>query len=99
MVNNLPASRNTQLMQYDIKRQPAEREPTSVVLDATLLALSKIRLTDLRVTRGWCQGKNVMRVVDMVRDGATDRADALANVMCGPRRAMLQSCIKDDADD
>lgn len=104
----LNASRNTQQIAYVIKRKPAEREPaptvverqpTSVVLDATLLACAKIRLTDLRITRGWCHGRNVMRVVDLVRDGRTDKADALASIMCGPRRAMLMSYIREDADD
>jgi hypothetical protein len=94
---NLPRTK-TKLLSHVVTRRP--REVTQAGLINELLPDGEVTLTDLRITRAWCMGRNTERIVDQIAVGMTDSAERLAVAMCGTRRSMVPKLYRDDdADD
>lgn len=62
--------------------------------------LRRVALTDLRITRAWCMGRNVERIIDKIRQGEPmELVRELTCTLCGLPRVMFPSAYRDDDDD
>lgn len=80
---------------------PVVREEPEVTQSGSLNALLPFdhkleRMTDWRLTRAWCQGKNTAPIVDKVAVGRTPSAERRALVLCGSIRPILPRLHRDD---